>query len=726
MAKSRGQYAPKEEVEFDPQDLEARHSEAMVRYPKAYDYSEDERERVREDHCFCDEDGGQWGLRSRGSKRAGYNDSKRPRLEINEIRHIRNTVVGDYRLNRIGVKIRPAGGKATEDLARLHNGIIRNQINNSYAENSFDNAMHELATGGMGAFQLDSEYANDSVSGIDAWDQELVVRPIHDAANSVWIDPDSIDENHRDADWMFLVREMTPMAFRDRWPDSRAGDFGLRGINGPARGWRTTDFIRVADYYVKEWYNTNVYMYTDGESQKVYEDSALVRKDEETGETIDVRDELESGGFILSRTKKLQLNRVWRYKTSGSEILEPPTLWKGRFIPLIVGYGYNGRIDGDHWYHGVVRAAKDPQRFLNYVVSAIAERCGKSVKDFYWTTPAQGAGHKGVYSKANVEDRFAMPYNVDPDAPGPPIASRQATMDPNLMVMLGQSSSYIQSTTGFPEASLGHSNERSGEAIKATKAIGDLGTFILKDNFAKMIEYLGEQLIDANPRILDKERQHRVMEDNGKTSMVTINQEIIDEETEQTVLLNDLSQGKYDLVRDSGPSFATKREEGVAFFQQILQTSPELARVLIGPMLKLMDIPYIDEFQELLDWWTLKEGLRPPTEEEKKAKAAQPPPPEQIMALEQFRAEIEKKAAETDKLEIGNDETRAKIAQIYADILKTLEENRLNAALTPGEEKVSLDAMKSLEEVLVQNALQAEGSRQPALANPANSVAVNG
>lgn len=724
MAKVRGQYAPKPEIKFDPQNLEDRHSEAMVRYPKAFSYSEDERERVREDHCFCDEDGGQWGQRGRSSK-GGYRDTKRPRLEINQVRHIRNTVVGDYRLNRIGVKIRPAGGKATEDLARLHNGIIRNQMNNSHAENSFDNAMQELATGGMGGFQLDSEYSSDAVSGLDAFDQELVVRPIHDVANSVWVDPDSIDENHRDADWMFLVREMTPMAFRDRWPDAKAGDFGLVGINGPCRGWRTQDFIRVADYYVKEWYNTFVYMYSNGEDQKVYEEATLIREGED-GEKIDVRDELEQQGYILSRTKKIQLNRVWRYKMSGSEVLEKPTLWKGRFIPLIIGYGYNGRIDGDHWYHGVVRAAKDPQRFHNYVVSAIAERCGKSVKDFYWGTPEQAANHGKVYSKANVEDRFMMPYNPDPAAPGPPVASRQATMDPNLMVMLSESATGIQRATGFSEASLGNSQERSGKAILATKSIGDLGTFILKDNFAKMIEYLGEQLIDTNPRILDKQRQIRVMEDNGKTEMVLINEEIEDSQTDQKVLLNDLSQGKYDLVRDSGPSFATKREEGVAFFQQILQTSPEMAQLMMPMMIKLMDIPYAQEFQELIDWWALKNGLRPMTAEEEEAKRKAPPPPEQIMALEQFRAEIEKKAAETDKLEIGNDETRSKIAKNYADILQIVEEARTNGIVTPGEEKVSIDAMRSLEEVLVQNTMQAEGSQAPALANPQDSVGFNG
>jgi len=676
MANYRAQKPPKED-KFDPKNLESRHYEAMVRYPKAYSYSENERERVREDHVFCDEDGGQWGQRGRNGK--GINqDTKRPRLEINKIRHIRNQVVGSYRESRIGVKVRPSGGKATQELAETHNGIIRNQMNNSYAENAFDNAMQELATGGMGAFQLDSEYSNSSVTGIDAFDQELVFRTIHDSANSVWVDPDSTDENHRDADWMFLVREMTPMAFRDRWPDAKAGDFGLMGVNGPTRGWRTNDFIRVADYYVKEWYDTVVYMFDNGDEQKVYSKEALVRKDEETGETIDVRAELEAEGYILSRTKKTQLNRVWRYKVSGSEVLEEPSLWKGRFIPLIVGYGYNGRIDGEHWYHGVVRAAKDPQRFYNYVVSFIAERCGKSVKDFYWGTPAQAANHGKAYSKANVEDRFMMPYNVDPDAPGPPIPSRQATMDPNLMSMLGTSSNDIRETIGFSEAMLGSSQERSGKAILATKAQGDLGVFILKDNFAKMIEYAGEQLIDTNPRILDKQRQIRVMEDDGKTEMVTINKTVIDRETGQEVLMNDLSQGKYDLIRDSGPSFASKRDEGVAFLQQILQTSPELAQVLAPMMFKLLDMPYAEEFQELMEWWTLKHGLRPMTKEEKEEQANQPPPIEQTLKLESMRANLEQEVAEVDKIELENDKLRAETALKWAETQETLnsEESR--------------------------------------------------
>lgn len=698
MAKRKPRYESGRKADkFDPNDLEAIHKRALEDLRRSQEGEADERERCADDAVFCDEPGGQWG-------RNMARDAKRPRLEMDNVRHMRNIIVGDFRQNRIGAKVRPADNEATPEMADVFNGLIRNKFNNAGAKSAFDNAFHEVATVGIGAVQLCVDYQSP-----DTFDQDFEIKAIYDAAACVWPDANSTEPNNRDARHMHVTRRMTPQAFRDRWPDAKAGNYGLMGINGPSKGWRTIDYVQVSDYYFKESYETDLILFSNGET---YREEDLTR--DEDGVEISVVDELAADGIVEVRRKTRRLDRVWHYKMSGSEVLDGPNEWAGTFIPVIVFYGYEGWIEGRHWYHGIVRSAKDPQRFHNYIMSAIAERCSKSVKDFYWMTPEQIGNFKDIYQSLNTKDRAVVPYNHDPRQPSGPVPSRQATMDPNLTMMLQESVSAIHRATGLYAPSLGDNPlDQSGKAIIAQQKQGDLGTYILVDNFAIGIEFLAEQCIDVMPRIYDNERQIRVMGESGESRIVSINTQIVDQQTGQAVLVNDVSRGKYDLVRDTGPSFNTKRAEALNFFTQILQTNLPLAQLFAPFMVKWMDVPYSEEIRKLVDWWALRNGLRPPTPEEQQQMAQQPPPIEQQMAREELRLQLEKLAVEIDEKDLANEKQRAETSKIYAEIADIIEKLKKNEVVTPGEMQTARTAMEALESSMEQAIMSAESANGP-------------
>jgi hypothetical protein len=699
MATKKTRYSsPRIEDKFDPNDLESVHKRAMEDYKRSRDAEELERERCQEDAVFCDEPGGQWG------RKYASRDAKRPRLEMDNVRHMRNIVVGDFRQNRIGAKVRPADNDAKPELADAFTGLIRNKMNAAQAKAAIDNAFQSVATTGIGALQLCVDYASP-----DTFDQDFELKPIHDAPATIWPDANSTAEDHRDARHMHVIRRYTPQAFRDRWPDAKAGNYGFIGVNGPTAGWRTIDYVQVSDYYIKESYETELVLFSNGET---YREEDL--KKEEDGVLVDVIDELAQFGITEVRRRKRTLDRVWHYKVSGCDVLDGPNEWVGQYIPVIIFYGYHGWNDGRHWYHGIVRSAKDPQRFHNYVMSSIAERCSKSVKDFYWMTPEQMGNFKDIYQSLNTKDRPVVPFNHDPRQPGGPIPSRQATMDPNLTMMLQESVSAIHRATGLYAPSLGDNPlDQSGRAILAQQKQGDMGTYILVDNFAKGIEFLTEQCIDVMPRIYDNERQVRVMGESGEVKVVTINQEIIDEQTKKPVLLNDVSVGKYDVVRDTGPSFNTKRAEALDFFQKILQTNLPLAQVLMDFMAKWVDAPYSEEMEGRISWWMGQQGLRPPTPEEQQAMAQKQPSPQEIMQLEGMKLELEKLAVEIDEKDLGNEKTRAEIAEIYAKVADITEKLKKNEVVTPGEMQTARSAMNALESAMNQAIISAEANNGP-------------
>jgi hypothetical protein len=98
------------------------------------------------------------------------------------------------------------------------------------------------------------------------------------------------------------------------------------------------------------------------------------------------------------------------------------------------------------------------------------------------------------------------------------------------------------------------------------------------------------------PTVYNTKRVLRIIGDDGKSTNVSIKQEMGGIERAL-----DFSVGTYDVVMDTGPSFATRREETSEFLQTFMQSAPQAVPILAPMMIKMMDFPDQDKTARLLE-----------------------------------------------------------------------------------------------------------------------------
>lgn len=603
------------------QTLEELHAEAMKQYDESESFSHDERELSRDDIAFAVVSGEQWDRRYRRNK-------KRPRFEINKIHHSINQVIGEFVQNQITVKVRPAGNNATRETAETMGGLVRNILNCSNFDDIRKNTAKEVFTGGYGAWRVCTEYLDP-----ESFDQDIRLKWIPDALASVFFDPHDKDPLKRNSRYCFVIEDMDSKQFKEEYPNSPLASMDDRPLADRIRqrGWMTENSVRIAEYFIKKPVKKKLYLLSTGES--VLADDVAEILDEMAAQGIEIVNERMTDHFDIE----------W-YKLSGAEVLEGPIKWPGvRFLPVIPTYGYNYWIDGRHHFHGMVRMAKDPQRIYNYSTSAVVEAAAKVPKDMIFVTPRQVGEHKTQYQNFNQTGSPFLFYNPDEQAP-PPFKLDPPQVQQALMAQAAQADADLQATIGRSATALGDANftpgsTPSGRAIGQVQQASNLGQTELFDNLASAVEATGDVLLDIIPRVIDTERQIRIIQPDGKDDFATVNQEVIDIQSGQKFIYNDLNAGKYDFVVTTGANFQTQRAENLNIITQLSSANPEYANLFSDLIMQQIESPIADEFEKRARKMLLQQGLvEPQTEEEiaqaEAAQQAQQAQVERQMAIE--------------------------------------------------------------------------------------------
>ena len=211
---------------------------------------------------------------------------------------------------------------------------------------------------------------------------------------------------------------------------------------------------------------------------------------------------------------------------------------------------------------GLIRFSRDPQQLYNFWRSAAAEAIALAPRAPFLATPAMIAKFKGQWDSQNTVSRPYLLYEPDPDAPG---GRPMREPPPDIPAALVQESSIasdeMKATTGIYDAALGaRSNEISGVAIRARESQGGVSALHYQDNLMATLNHLGKVLIDLVPKIYDSERTVRILHEDESHEPVRINVPVMGVDG-KPMLLNDLSQGTYDVRVKIGPSYATRRSE---------------------------------------------------------------------------------------------------------------------------------------------------------------------
>jgi len=603
-------------------DAEALIKEVVENIQTSWEHDRDNREEASRDLTFLA--GDQWPESVRREREA----AKRPMLTINRLPQFVRQITNDIRQADIAIKVVPEDDDADPAVAEIYDGLIRQIQYRSSARHVYSTAAEHQASCGIGWWRVSSDYADDM-----AFDQEIRIKAVKNPL-AVYCDPGSVMPDRSDAMWIAVTEMLPKDTFKRRYPKAKAVE-----ITTPTSGydrpfyWSTTDTIRIAEYWRKTRVTKLLALLEDGRSVDI------------TG-----KGEAELGFLPIVRTRPCETHKVEQFIISGSEILEGPYEWAGKFIPLVPVVGGEFPLENKVYRYGAIRFARDPQQLYNFYRTATAESIALTPKAPYLATPNMLGPFKSMWDAANLDNKPYLLYQPDPEAPGSRPERIAPPAIPAALVQEAQiASDDMKGTTGIYDAALGDkSNETAGIAISRRQQESDVANYHFADNLQRSLEHCGRILVDLIPKIYDNERVVRLLgQKENETKFARINQVVMTANGEPMVI-NDLSAASFDIRVTVGRSYATKRIEAANSMIEFMRAVPQAAPVIGDLLAKAMDWPESDEIAKRL------RNMVPPELQRDPDQPQPPPEPDPIMVadLELKKAQAAKTMADAMKTQL--------------------------------------------------------------------------
>ena len=548
-------------------DYDSRIQEAIDFLKFANDADTMNRQEALEDLKFGA--GDQWPVELQNSR----NLESRPVITVNKVDNYCRQVSNQQRQQRPRIKVHATNTHEDMVDAQTISGIIRHIEVNSNADHAYDNAFEYAVRMGWGYMRVRTDYISE-----DSFDQEIYIDPI-DNPFTVYFDPNSVAPDGSDADRCLITTMMLKEEFRKLYPDADDGgtSFTQRGTGDSQSEWITKEDIRLAEYYYTVREKATLYLLSDGSATFADDKDFFKRLDNYGITVIDKRDSFK---------------KTIKYcKMTAVEVLEERD-WAGKYIPIVPVYGRHIVIGDKRKKFGMIRYAKDPQRMYNFWQTSITEGVALAPKAKWLLAEGQDEGHENDWSNANIKSfpllRYKQtdidgrpapaPVRLQPEPPQAGIMAAAMGVDNDIKAIMGV----------FDPAQLGQGNI-SGKALNGQQQQVDLTNFDYYDNLTRSIAHVGKICLDLIPKIYDTERVMRIIGDDGKPELLTINQrDSVDH------VLNDITVGQYDVVMETGPGYNSKRQEAVDNMLPLLSAAPELMQVAGDLVFRNMDWPGAD------------------------------------------------------------------------------------------------------------------------------------
>lgn len=656
------------------QRLAAVHEEAITEFDQIQSAVRDERLQCLQDRRFYSIAGAQW----EGLLTEQFNN--KPKFEVNKVHLAVIRIINEYRNNRITVNFISKEGIEDDPLADTCDGLYRADEQDSCSEEAYDNAFEEAVGGGFGAWRLRAEYEDDEDPENEQ--QRIRIEPIFDADSSVFFDLNAKRQDKSDAKCGYIITAMSHEAYKDEYNDDPAT--WPKNIHQREFDWSTPDVVYVAEYYRIEEVSETIHVFVglDGKERRV------------TATELDGDDMLEetlhATGFRDTRQKKIKTRKVHKYILSGAKVLEDCGYIAGSNIPIVPVYGKRWYVDNVERCMGHVRLPKDSQRLKNMQISKLGELSALSSVEKPIFTPEQMAGHQMMWSEDNVKD---YPYllvnpitdlNGNPTIAGPIGYTKAPSIPPAMAALLQITEQDMQDLLGNQQAGEQLPSNVSAKAVELVQNKLDMQTFIYMSNMKKAVKRSGEIWLSMMKDVaVEKGRKMKSIGPQGEVQSVELLKPVVNEVTGKVEHENDLSEAKFDLVVDVGPSSSSKRSSTVRALTGMMSITqdPETLQVLSAMTMLNMEGEGISEVREYFRRKLLGMGVIKPTEEEQQemeaAKANQPPDPNAqylAAAADQANALAQKARADTVLTVAKAEETAAKTDETKAKTVKTMSE----------------------------------------------------
>jgi len=593
------------------------HSNVLVIISEAQDATTDARQASRDAKLFLNKRDGQW------DPYAWQKLEGRFRGTFDMCTPIVDQISGEIEQSDFSLNVSPSGGDSSIDVAKTYDGLIRNIRNISNADGVFNDASRSNVIGGFDAVEVVQEFVDG-----DSFDQDLIIKKVPNALDSVWFDLGSVKQDASDAKWCVKLIAIPAAEYKERFKDGKGQSVGDDRQNQAF--FNTADFVTVGQLYYKKQVDIELVRMTNGAVYRVDDKFESVQK--ELANPVDgsqpITIELDNKG-----DEKRRMRKSWRVHSrlfDGGDWLKPEEKTVFNDLPIIPIYGNFDIFENKIIYFGKIEKLYDQQRILNYAMSRDIEDGALSPSPAKWMTGEQAAGYD--YSKMNTDHAPIRLYNHIDGQPflpseGGPIASQ------GLQTTIANTQQMISASANSFNALQGNANpNQSGIAGSQQIEQGNIGSIKWFKSLEVMVCQVGKVLINAIPRVYDSTRQVRILEEDGTSSMVTLHDNVLDfdnlrpDGSPTPVELNDLSKGDYDVICDFGPAFNSQQKETTQAFMDMAAINPEVAQRGMDIWLKNLSIPGMDMMSERFRESLFQQDAIPEsqlTDEEKQIRQAQ-------------------------------------------------------------------------------------------------------
>jgi hypothetical protein len=590
------------------------------RLQASYEHDQKNREEAAEDLRFLA--GDQWPDKIKRER----TKSGRPMLTINQLPQFVHQVTNDIRQADFSIKVAPVDEGSDKELAKIFDGLIRQIQYQSAAPEVYAGAGEHQVACGIGNWRICSEYVGD-----EQFEQELRIKLIPNPL-SVYYDPGAVEPDKSDANFVIITEIIPKEDFKARYPKAAVSDVDSPGGTGDTMQWVTPEGVRIAEYWCRHEIERELVQQADGGVRWL--DEAIA-------------------GIQILKKRSVTTYEVVQYIVSGTEVLEDPVTFPGKYIPIVPVLGDEiPQESGAVVRKGMVRDARDPQRLYNYNRSASAESLALQPKNPWVVTMDMIKNYIGHWAGANTSNRPFLPYDPDPKAQGAkPYREAPAALSPAFANEAMLAREDLSGTTGIYPAALGaQSNETSGVAIGRREKQGDTANFHYSAKLQRALWHTGRILLEAIPAFYDTERVIRTLGEDDSEELVKVNQQAVDEfgapilMDGKPMIMNDLSSANFDVRVKIGPSFSSKREEAAAFITEFLRVDPSAAPIVRDQLAKYSDMAGADEMAKRFK--NVLEGKPPLADPE--APPEPPPPPPEMLKMQADQQLAEQKLAQED------------------------------------------------------------------------------
>ena len=609
----------------------------------------DQREQSREADRFLLDKDGQW----EDAIRRQLDSQQRPRYTFDKITPVIESMMADIEDMDFGCTVKPEGGQANKDVALTLEGMIRTIQNMSKSDSLFRNSCRRIMRRGFDAWMVKAKYK-------DAWsfEQDLFIVPITNAINRVWTSNTSENADSSDSEVAYVLTSLSPEDYKAQFPDGKGVSVDDADIDEHWDEYRP-EVITIGERYYRKENKIEVAQLSNGE---------VVELNEEFDK---IKDEMAASGVSVVKTKTIQ-DYTWCHRTfDGGGLLteERETVFKTNPVVTVYGnyehLGQNSKIT----YSGMVLKEMDAQRVHNYAKSREIEEGALAPRAKWMMTKKQGKGHERQIARMNVSADPVQFWNPDPEAGTPPYRAGGAEINPHLANLGNQMAVDIKEQAGVFSAMQGDFAGRlSEDTVRMQIDRGTAATRKWVNALINGIRRTCDILVQTIPVVYDTKRQFAIMAIDGTEEMVSLNEEVYDNQTQTMVKVNNLNAGKYKITCDAGPAFTNRMEAGLNALLEYAAVDPSVIAQGGDVMLRAIDAPYVDKIAERKRAQMLQSGMIPPdqmTDEEKEQmmqQANQPKEPDANMIL----AMAEDKKAQADLVNASNDHMRLQIEMAKA------------------------------------------------------------